>query len=65
MEIKILNVRVPKEIVEWLDLIVQRGIYKSRSEAIRDYIREYIKENKGVLNGRCDGFNKDARNTSI
>ncbi len=43
MNVKILNVRLPKEIVEWLDHLVSKGIYKSRSEAIREFSREYIK----------------------
>ena len=42
MEIEILNVRLPKEITMWLDSLVKRGIYKSRSEAIREFGREYI-----------------------
>ena len=44
MEIEILNVRLPKDITEWLDSLVKKGIYKSRSEAIREFSREYIKE---------------------
>ena len=44
MEIEILNVRLPKEITGWLDSLVKKGIYKSRSEAIREFSREYIKE---------------------
>jgi Arc/MetJ-type ribon-helix-helix transcriptional regulator len=50
MQIEILNVRLPKEIVEWLDSLVKRGIYKSRSEAIREFSREYIKEERGNNN---------------
>ena len=42
MDIEILNVRLPSEIVKWLDTLVERGIYKSRSEAIRDFCREYV-----------------------
>ena len=41
-DIEILNIRMPSEIVDWLDSLVKRGIYKSRSEAIRDFCREYI-----------------------
>ncbi|GEM_PF-1012926 len=37
-----LNVRLPAEIVSWLDSIVEKGIYKSRAEAIRDQIRDYV-----------------------
>ncbi len=46
MNTEILNVRVPKEIVNWLDSLTKIGIYNSRAEAIREYIREYIEENK-------------------
>ena len=44
MEIEILNVRLPREITDWLDSLVRRGIYKSRSEAIREFSRGYVKE---------------------
>jgi Arc/MetJ-type ribon-helix-helix transcriptional regulator len=47
MNIEILNVRLPKEITDWLDSLVNRSIYKSRSEAIRDFVREFIKGSKG------------------
>ncbi|MBI2133936.1 ribbon-helix-helix protein, CopG family [Candidatus Woesearchaeota archaeon] len=39
-----LNVRLPSEVVSWLDYLVKKGTYKSRSEAIRDQIREYLRE---------------------
>jgi Arc/MetJ-type ribon-helix-helix transcriptional regulator len=44
MKIQTLNVRLPSEIVLWLDSLVHKGIYKSRSEAIRDYSRKYLHE---------------------
>ena len=43
-----MNVRLPVEITKWLDSLVKKGIYKSRSEAIREFSREYIKEIKAV-----------------
>ncbi len=43
MKVKIFNIRLPKEIVSWLDQLVSKGIYKSRSEAIREFSRDYIK----------------------
>ena len=46
MDIQILNVRLPKEITGWLDSLVKRGIYKSRSEALREFSREFIMEMK-------------------
>ena len=44
MKIEIFNVRLPKEIVSWLDLLVSKGVYKSRSEAIREFSRDYLKD---------------------
>ena len=48
-EIEVLNVRLPSEIVKWLDLMVERGVYHSRSEAIRELLREFVKQSKGDL----------------
>jgi metal-responsive CopG/Arc/MetJ family transcriptional regulator len=41
-EVVVLNIRLPEEIVGWLDGLVLRRIYHSRAEAIRDFIRQYI-----------------------
>jgi Arc/MetJ-type ribon-helix-helix transcriptional regulator len=41
---ELVNVRVPSEIVGWLDQLVKRGVYKSRSEAIRDFVRAHVLE---------------------
>ena len=46
MEILTLNVRIPKNIVLWLDSLVKEGTYKSRSEAIRDFTRKYVQNKK-------------------
>lgn len=43
-KIKVLNVRLPDETINWIDSLVKEGIYNSRSEAIRDFIREHVKE---------------------
>ncbi|MFP4568274.1 MAG: ribbon-helix-helix domain-containing protein [Candidatus Woesearchaeota archaeon] len=40
-----LNVRIPSELIEWIDSLVDNKIYNSRSEVIRNLIREYL-ENK-------------------
>ena len=42
-ETTIVNVRLPDDILEWIDTQVQQSIYDSRAEAIRDYLRNYIK----------------------
>lgn len=44
MKVEIVNVRLSKEIVQWIDSLVAKGIFKSRSEAIREFSREHIKE---------------------
>lgn len=41
-KIHILNVRLPDDIIKWLDSLVEKGVYDSRSEAIRDFLREAI-----------------------
>ncbi|MFH1850679.1 MAG: ribbon-helix-helix domain-containing protein [archaeon] len=52
MKIKVLNVRLPDEILEWIDALVARRIFKSRSEAIREFSREYLMASKGAAVGR-------------
>ncbi len=41
-EAEIINVRLSEEIVRWLDSLVEKNIYRNRSEAIREFTREYI-----------------------
>ena len=41
-DIEIVNVRLPSEIVKWLDSLVEKGVYHSRAEAIREFCREYV-----------------------
>lgn len=43
-EISVVNVRFPPGIVSILDLLVEKGFYKSRSEAIREILREDIRQ---------------------
>ena len=43
-EIHVLNVRLPKDVIEWIDSLVKRGVYNSRSEAIRNFVRDSLKE---------------------
>jgi Arc/MetJ-type ribon-helix-helix transcriptional regulator len=40
--IEVVNVRLPSETVKWLDRLVQKRIYKSRSEAIRHFLRNHV-----------------------
>ncbi|MBN2454495.1 type II toxin-antitoxin system ParD family antitoxin [Candidatus Woesearchaeota archaeon] len=39
---ELVNIRLPSQIVKWLDTLVERGIYKSRSEAIREFVRQVL-----------------------
>lgn len=48
MNIVTINVRFPKEIVAWLDKLVDNGIYKSRSEAIRDFLRDKLNKEENI-----------------
>ena len=42
MKIELLNVRLSAEMISWLDSLIESGIYKSRGEALRDFIREFV-----------------------
>ena len=48
MRVKIFNVRLSREIVSWLDHLVSKGIYKSRSEAIREFSRNHIRKGGNI-----------------
>ena len=43
---EIINIRLPKNHIDWIDNLVKKGIYKTRSEAIREFSREYIIQQK-------------------
>ena len=43
----IMNVRLPQEIIDWIDGMVVKGLYGNRSEAIRDFLRDYVVEKRG------------------
>ncbi|MFC1741738.1 ribbon-helix-helix domain-containing protein [Nanoarchaeota archaeon] len=43
-EIHVLNVRLPNDVIKWLDSLVEQGVYNSRSEAIRNFMRDTVKE---------------------
>ncbi|HIH38736.1 ribbon-helix-helix protein, CopG family [Candidatus Woesearchaeota archaeon] len=45
-KIKVVNVRLPDQIISWLDSLVKEGVFDSRSEAIRNFVREYVKTNR-------------------
>ncbi|MBN2141927.1 ribbon-helix-helix protein, CopG family [Candidatus Woesearchaeota archaeon] len=39
---EILNVRIPKDLILELDNLVEQRVFNSRSEAIREFAREYV-----------------------
>jgi Arc/MetJ-type ribon-helix-helix transcriptional regulator len=45
--VKVLNVRLPDDVIAWLDSLVERGIYNNRSEAVRDFLRNYVVDKRG------------------
>lgn len=47
-EIHVMNVRLPRDVIDWIDSLVKRGVYNSRSEAIRSFVREYITDSNAA-----------------
>jgi metal-responsive CopG/Arc/MetJ family transcriptional regulator len=45
---EILNIRLPDELILELDNLVEKKIFKSRSEAVREFAREYVQSQKHV-----------------
>ncbi|MBU1199560.1 MAG: ribbon-helix-helix domain-containing protein [Nanoarchaeota archaeon] len=41
---QVLNIRLPEELILELDNLVEKRIFKSRSEAIREFARQYVQE---------------------
>jgi Arc/MetJ-type ribon-helix-helix transcriptional regulator len=37
-----LTVRLPDELVRILDSLIDKGLFSNRSEAIREFLREYV-----------------------
>ncbi|MEM2138594.1 MAG: ribbon-helix-helix domain-containing protein [Candidatus Woesearchaeota archaeon] len=48
--IAILNVRLPDEIISWIDNLVEKEIFNSRSEAVREFSRQYVLKMKQLNN---------------
>jgi metal-responsive CopG/Arc/MetJ family transcriptional regulator len=47
-DVEIINVRLPDEVVKQLDALLDKKIYKSRSEIIRSLLREEVIEWKST-----------------
>lgn len=43
---KVVNVRLPKGLLKAIDELVSRGVFKNRSEALRQFSREYLRDLK-------------------
>lgn len=51
-KLETVNVRLPDEIIKVLDGLVEKGLFSNRSEAIREFARQYVndsnKQERGV-----------------
>lgn len=58
-----LNVRVPDEIAGWIDSLVEKKLFSSRSEVVRHFLREYVSEqrNKQQTNSSISSQNQGGR----
>jgi metal-responsive CopG/Arc/MetJ family transcriptional regulator len=45
---EILNIRLPEELILELDALVEKKLFKSRSEAVREFARQYVQSQKHV-----------------
>ena len=39
---KTVNIRIQKPMVDWIDSLVESGLFSSRSEALREFTREMV-----------------------
>jgi len=46
-----ISIRLPKKLLEEIDLLVTEGTYANRTEALRDAARQMIRSQKGMLHG--------------
>ena len=49
---EILNVRLPKDLLLEIDTLVSSRVFNSRSEAIREFAREYVHEKEHEENAK-------------
>ena len=47
-KVAVVNVRLPDELISWIDSLVEKKIYNSRSEAIREFSRQYVLKHRGA-----------------
>ena len=48
-KMKIISLQLPQGLINALDVLVRRGVYPNRSEAIREAIRELVKRELYVM----------------
>ncbi|MEM2121670.1 MAG: ribbon-helix-helix domain-containing protein [Candidatus Woesearchaeota archaeon] len=48
-DIEILNIRLPSNIISWIDSQIKNRIYKTRSEALRELLREFISSHNSKI----------------
>lgn len=54
-ESEVINVRLPEELILGLDKLVEKRLFKSRSEAIREFARQYVQEQTASKNAKKSG----------
>ncbi|HOI18576.1 MAG TPA: ribbon-helix-helix domain-containing protein [Candidatus Woesearchaeota archaeon] len=57
-EIIVVNIRLPKKVVGWIDSLVDKKAYRSRSELIRNLLREYVIEQREKKSFSFKGENR-------
>jgi metal-responsive CopG/Arc/MetJ family transcriptional regulator len=53
--VEVLNIRLPEDLILELDSLVERRVFRSRSEAIREFAREYVQEQTMHADARVAG----------
>jgi Arc/MetJ-type ribon-helix-helix transcriptional regulator len=41
-DVEILNIRLPSNMISWIDAQITNRTYRTRSEAVRELLREFI-----------------------
>lgn len=54
-DITVVNIRLPKKVVSWIDSLVDKKAYNSRSDLIRNFLREYVLEQREKKQFDCNG----------
>jgi Arc/MetJ-type ribon-helix-helix transcriptional regulator len=57
--VKVISLRLPDKLIEEIDELVSRGMYASRTEALREAARNLLKSQIGSLKGSPKQVSKD------